>query len=146
MEIRWVAKCHWKWAIRVKSSQGTHNQKCNVYLFVWLTFFSFMQSATTILARQLVRLRQQIANLQNSRAQMRGIATHTQVHLQIFSYPVCFMSCSPISVSFLCLFSSFWQLQAMHANTAVAAGIQGANKAMGAMNKVMDYSIHQDHF
>lgn len=35
-------------------------------------------SATKILARQLVRLRQQIANLQGSRAQMRGIATHTQ--------------------------------------------------------------------
>lgn len=38
------------------------------------------QAATKILARQLVRLRQQIANLQSSRAQMRGIATHTQVH------------------------------------------------------------------
>ncbi|CAI9768725.1 unnamed protein product [Fraxinus pennsylvanica] len=35
-------------------------------------------AATKILARQLVRLRQQIANLQGSRAQMRGIATHTQ--------------------------------------------------------------------
>ncbi|CAI9293664.1 unnamed protein product [Lactuca saligna] len=32
---------------------------------------------TKILARQLVRLRQQIANLQSSRAQMRGITTHT---------------------------------------------------------------------
>ncbi|XP_020276689.1 vacuolar protein sorting-associated protein 2 homolog 3 isoform X2 [Asparagus officinalis] len=62
------------------------------------------QAATTILARQLVRLRQQIANLQGSRAQMRGIATHTQ---------------------------------AMHANTAVASGIEGASKAMGAMNKQM---------
>jgi hypothetical protein len=39
-----------------------------------------LQAATKILARQLVRLRQQIANLQGSRAQMRGIATHTQVH------------------------------------------------------------------
>ncbi|KAM0006583.1 putative Snf7 family, RNA-binding domain superfamily [Helianthus debilis subsp. tardiflorus] len=37
------------------------------------------EAATKILARQLVRLRQQIANLQSSRAQMRGIATHTQV-------------------------------------------------------------------
>ncbi|XP_022868071.1 vacuolar protein sorting-associated protein 2 homolog 2-like [Olea europaea var. sylvestris] len=37
-------------------------------------------AATKILARQLVRLRQQIANLQGSRAQMRGIATHTQVN------------------------------------------------------------------
>ncbi|GMN49007.1 hypothetical protein TIFTF001_018173 [Ficus carica] len=36
------------------------------------------ESATKILARQLVRLRQQIANLQGSRAQMRGVATHTQ--------------------------------------------------------------------
>ncbi|XP_047980310.1 vacuolar protein sorting-associated protein 2 homolog 3-like [Salvia hispanica] len=35
-------------------------------------------AATKILARQLIRLRQQIANLQSSRAQMRGIATHTQ--------------------------------------------------------------------
>ncbi|KAI4349375.1 hypothetical protein L6164_009967 [Bauhinia variegata] len=40
-------------------------------------------AATKILARQLVRLRQQIANLQGSRAQMRGIATHTQaMHAQ----------------------------------------------------------------
>ncbi|KAF6154738.1 hypothetical protein GIB67_032350 [Kingdonia uniflora] len=39
--------------------------------------------ATRILARQLVRLRQQIGNLQSSRAQMRGIATHTQaMHAQ----------------------------------------------------------------
>ncbi|CAI9302593.1 unnamed protein product [Lactuca saligna] len=35
-------------------------------------------ASTKILARQLVRLRQQIANLQSSRAQMRGITTHTQ--------------------------------------------------------------------
>jgi len=77
---------------------------------------------------------------------MRGIATHAQVDLLNPSYSFCFMTCSPTLMSFLCLFSSFWQLQAMHANTAVAAGIQGANKAMGAMNKVMDYSIHQDHF
>lgn len=62
------------------------------------------QAATTILARQLIRLRQQIAKLQSSRAQMRGIGTHTQ---------------------------------AMHANTAVAAGIKGASKAMGVMNKQM---------
>ncbi|KAJ6412150.1 hypothetical protein OIU84_005250 [Salix udensis] len=40
-------------------------------------------AATKILARQLIRLRQQIANLQGSRAQMRGIATHTQaMHAQ----------------------------------------------------------------
>ncbi|KEH23946.1 putative Snf7 family protein [Medicago truncatula] len=36
------------------------------------------EGATKVLARQLIRLRQQIANLQGSRAQMRGIATHTQ--------------------------------------------------------------------
>ncbi|KAL5702330.1 hypothetical protein ACHQM5_027559 [Ranunculus cassubicifolius] len=36
------------------------------------------EAATKVLARQLIRLRQQIANLQASRAQMRGIATHTQ--------------------------------------------------------------------
>ncbi|PON81764.1 Snf7 family [Trema orientale] len=41
------------------------------------------EAATKVLARQLVRLRQQIANLQGSRAQMRGIATHTQaMHAQ----------------------------------------------------------------
>ncbi|CAI0546132.1 unnamed protein product [Linum tenue] len=37
-----------------------------------------MEAATRILARQLVRLRQQITNLQGSRAQIRGVATHTQ--------------------------------------------------------------------
>ncbi|KAI3460970.1 hypothetical protein Pfo_017653 [Paulownia fortunei] len=62
------------------------------------------EAATKILARQLVRLRQQIANLQGSRAQMRGIATHTQ---------------------------------AMSAQTSVAVGMQGASKAMAAMNKQM---------
>ncbi|KAJ4967850.1 hypothetical protein NE237_014551 [Protea cynaroides] len=36
------------------------------------------EAATKTLARQLVRLRQQIAKLQGNRAQMRGIATHTQ--------------------------------------------------------------------
>ncbi|KAJ0970458.1 hypothetical protein J5N97_023335 [Dioscorea zingiberensis] len=63
------------------------------------------EAATKILARQLIRLRQQISNLQGSRAQMRGIATHTQ---------------------------------AMYANTSVAAGMKGASKAMGAMNKQME--------
>uniref|UniRef100_A0A6N2KQ82 Uncharacterized protein n=1 Tax=Salix viminalis TaxID=40686 RepID=A0A6N2KQ82_SALVM len=61
-------------------------------------------AATKILARQLIRLRQQIANLQGSRAQMRGIATHTQ---------------------------------AMHAQSSVAVGLKGANKAMETMNKQM---------
>ncbi|XP_048637399.1 vacuolar protein sorting-associated protein 2 homolog 2-like isoform X2 [Brassica napus] len=36
------------------------------------------EAATKILARQLVRLRQQITNLQGSRAQIRGVTTHTQ--------------------------------------------------------------------
>ncbi|EOX94393.1 Vacuolar protein sorting-associated protein 2.3 isoform 2 [Theobroma cacao] len=41
------------------------------------------ENATKTLARQLVRLRQQIAKLQSSQAQMRGIATHTQaMHAQ----------------------------------------------------------------
>ncbi|XP_073111409.1 vacuolar protein sorting-associated protein 2 homolog 3-like [Elaeis guineensis] len=62
------------------------------------------EAGTKILARQLVRLRQQISNLQGNRAQMRGIATHTQ---------------------------------AMYANTSVAAGMKGAGKAMGAINKQM---------
>ncbi|CAA6673271.1 unnamed protein product [Spirodela intermedia] len=36
------------------------------------------EAATRILGRQLVTLRQQIAKFQGSRAQIRGIATHTQ--------------------------------------------------------------------
>ncbi|KAK8506149.1 hypothetical protein V6N11_059840 [Hibiscus sabdariffa] len=41
------------------------------------------EAATKTLARQLVRLRQQIAKLQSSRAQIRGISTHTQaMHAQ----------------------------------------------------------------
>ncbi|KAI3923777.1 hypothetical protein MKW92_047610 [Papaver armeniacum] len=36
------------------------------------------EAATRILARQLVHLRQQITNLQGSRAQIRGVSTHTQ--------------------------------------------------------------------
>lgn len=83
------------------------------------------EGATKILARQLIRLRQQIANLQGSRAQMRGIATHTQ---------------------------------AMHAHTSVAAGMQGATKAMAAMSKTQNgypksnvekrfhpFSLHLNH-
>ncbi|CAF1732189.1 unnamed protein product [Brassica oleracea] len=38
----------------------------------------YWEAATKILARQLVRLRQQITNLQGSRAQIRGVTTHTQ--------------------------------------------------------------------
>lgn len=44
-----------------------------------LNIVGVAQAATKILARQLIRLRQQIAKLQGSRAQMRGVATHTQV-------------------------------------------------------------------
>lgn len=44
-----------------------------------LAIYKSIQAATRILARQLVRLRQQITNLQGSRAQIRGVATHTQV-------------------------------------------------------------------
>lgn len=47
-----------------------------------------MQAATRILARQLVRLRQQITNLQGSRAQIRGVATHTQVTAFLAKPPV----------------------------------------------------------
>ncbi|PWZ53631.1 Vacuolar protein sorting-associated protein 2 3 [Zea mays] len=45
---------------------------------VLLLYYIQFQAATKILARQLIRLRQQISNLQGSRAQIRGIATHTQ--------------------------------------------------------------------
>ncbi|RVX04835.1 Vacuolar protein sorting-associated protein 2-like 2 [Vitis vinifera] len=61
-------------------------------------------AATRILARQLVRLRQQITNLQGSRAQIRGVATHTQ---------------------------------ALYASTSISTGMKGATKAMVAMNKQM---------
>ncbi|KAA3487097.1 vacuolar protein sorting-associated protein 2-like protein 3-like [Gossypium australe] len=41
------------------------------------------EAATKTLARQLVRLRQHVAKLQSSRAQMRGISTHTEaMHAQ----------------------------------------------------------------
>lgn len=46
----------------------------------------WLQAATRILARQLVRLRQQITNLQGSRAQIRGVATHTQVAEKIIVF------------------------------------------------------------
>ena len=54
---------------------------------ICLSYFCLcvLQEATKILAGQLIRLRQQIANLQGSRAQMRGIATHTQVDCQDLS-------------------------------------------------------------
>ncbi|XP_024164310.1 vacuolar protein sorting-associated protein 2 homolog 3-like [Rosa chinensis] len=41
------------------------------------------EAATKILAKQLIRLRQHISNLQGSSSQMRAIATHTQaMHAQ----------------------------------------------------------------
>lgn len=52
---------------------------CTWWIFHNLIWYLLLQAATRILARQLVRLRQQITNLQGSRAQIRGIATHTQV-------------------------------------------------------------------
>jgi hypothetical protein len=54
---------------------------CRPYSMVFLLL---PQAATKILARQLIRLRQQISNLQGSRAQIRGIATHTQVKFSFF--------------------------------------------------------------
>ncbi|KAK3041875.1 hypothetical protein RJ639_001243, partial [Escallonia herrerae] len=53
------------------------NVKLLLYNWSLLVYF-LHQAATKILARQLVRLRQQITNLQGSRAQIRGVATHTQ--------------------------------------------------------------------
>lgn len=99
-------------------------------------FFNW-QAATKILARQLVRLRQQIANLQGSRAQIRGIATHSQVDGQIFLL----LHEIPFGLAWL---SHFWMvhchiyllLQAMHAQSSVAVGMKGATKAMSAINKV----------
>lgn len=52
------------------------------------------QAATKILARELIRLRQQIAKLQGSRAQVRGVATHTQVCI------FCFISSQNLSSNF----------------------------------------------
>lgn len=132
--------------------------------YAWLWYYKFVlnisdrnisvvnfihQAATKILARQLVRLRQQIANLQSSRAQMRGIATHTQVRrwksVRLRSYlfhilaQFLWVHCSwrYLSFFFVPLFFSFL-LQAMQAHSSVAVGMKGATTAMSAMNKV-DY-------
>jgi hypothetical protein len=99
-----------------------------------------LQAATKTLARQLVRLRQQITNLQGSRAQMRGIATHTQVaspppppkSLCVCGY-FCFFF---FFICALCSSNIFSHLQAMHAQSSVAVGMKGATKAMTAMTKV----------
>ncbi|KAM1153806.1 hypothetical protein ACFX2I_036184 [Malus domestica] len=62
-----------KLVAEIKKTAKTGNEAslffCLSYLFL---------AATKILARQLVRLRQQITNLQGSRAQIRGVGTHTQ--------------------------------------------------------------------
>ena len=109
-----------------------------------------LQAATKILARQLVRLRQQIANLQGSRAQMRGIATHTQVHSQnfllssfvLFSYAINF-NWTLFSKHVQRVLSTVYTdcLQALHAQTSVAAGMKGAGKAMASMNKVVTFYL-----
>lgn len=77
-------------------NQACHSCPASFLMLLFLLLFNIniiwiMQAATKILARQLVRLRQQIANLQGSRAQMRGIATHTQVCCQ--SAFVCLYVC-----------------------------------------------------
>nr|GEX14583.1 hypothetical protein [Tanacetum cinerariifolium] len=58
---------------------------------------SFDEAVKKILARQLVRLTQQTTNLQSSRAQMRGIATHTKeavgLRMRINGWVICFVEC-----------------------------------------------------
>ncbi|KAI3870203.1 hypothetical protein MKX03_025799, partial [Papaver bracteatum] len=54
------------------------NEASSYKMCLYSTLYASESAATRILARQLVRLRQQITNLQGSRAQIRGIATHTQ--------------------------------------------------------------------
>ncbi|RRT50185.1 hypothetical protein B296_00050871 [Ensete ventricosum] len=68
-----------------KTAQTGNEASFSLYLFFMrgiahcYLVHLLLQAATRILARQLVRLRQQITNLQGTRAQIRGIATHTQV-------------------------------------------------------------------
>ncbi|KAJ4830286.1 hypothetical protein Tsubulata_003625 [Turnera subulata] len=61
----------------IKQTAKTGNEVCRCVLCT-SGIHICMRAATKILARQLVRLRQQITNLQGSRAQIRGVATHTQ--------------------------------------------------------------------
>ncbi|KAH0869081.1 hypothetical protein HID58_076103 [Brassica napus] len=56
------------------ATRGIEREISSLQLEVEITY----TAATKILARQLVRLRQQITNLQGSRAQIRGVTTHTQ--------------------------------------------------------------------
>jgi division protein CdvB (Snf7/Vps24/ESCRT-III family) len=66
----------------IKLQLLTHSSWIFSYVYNAAHFLSVLwvdQVATKILAQQLIRLRQQIAKLQGSRAQIRGVATHTQV-------------------------------------------------------------------
>lgn len=69
----------------LSNSGGTQMVLYHLELICHLLFSLHFQTSTKVLARQLIRLRQQIANLQGSRAQMRGIATHTQVLCQVYA-------------------------------------------------------------
>lgn len=79
---------------------------------------------------------------------MRGIATHTQVHSQIlflfsfvyFSY-VIYFDLTKSSKCAACSQHCLHRLQALHAQTSVAAGMKGASKAMAAMNKVVTFYL-----
>lgn len=71
---------NWQWGFISYISVSRTNIVLNHA--VWFSWFpSIWQAATKILARQLIRLRQKISTLQGSRAQIRGIATHTQVNI-----------------------------------------------------------------
>lgn len=63
---------------------------------------------------------------------MRGIATHTQVRTTLVYYLSKSLSKHEYDDQSLLL-----TFQAMYATTSVAVGMQGASKAMGAMNKVL---------
>ncbi|KHF97632.1 Vacuolar sorting-associated protein 2 -like protein [Gossypium arboreum] len=65
-----------KLVAEIKKTAKTGNEAS--LILDWFEEMSCSSAATRILARQLVRLRQQIINLQGSRAQIRGVATHTQ--------------------------------------------------------------------
>ncbi|XP_072956446.1 vacuolar protein sorting-associated protein 2 homolog 2-like isoform X1 [Typha angustifolia] len=60
------------------SSSGDSWQEKKLVAEIKKTAKTGNEAATRILARQLIRLRQQITNLQGTRAQIRGVATHTQ--------------------------------------------------------------------
>ncbi|KAM1917435.1 hypothetical protein ACFX13_037038 [Malus domestica] len=66
-----------KLVAEIKKTAKTGNEASLFFCLSYL-FRVLVNAATKILARQLVRLRQQITNLQGSRAQIRGVGTHTQ--------------------------------------------------------------------